>query len=325
MFLIAGISFNLFFINTDAYAITEQNIETDPQYFFEDYPSLGSLPPKGRAEKLREIGDEEAAKKHEEKTNRGLFYDSLYEYTTHAYGFIANEKGSTQNTVIRHAGNIEGDKSLKGKRISILLDKIRVADYPGTGIHNILFDFYAQNYVTNQEKPEHLHFNQVFRGMEGQEVATIGQPIFNGLRVGTMGISFKVMTINVENDTDELILNFFESDTAKAGLGLAVTAQPAIAPLTGLAISVTKSILNKNKNIKVQEVNMGLDFDKFASGARLAKGSYVVVQIPDKLEFNWDWKNWHYDRSSGQIVQTGSSPRTLIPYNYIMFRVVEYE
>ena len=120
------------------------------------------------------------------------------------------------------------DASLKNARIKITLDRLRVASYPGGGLHRVLFDFYAQNQVPGGA--EDLHFNATFRVREGEHAAVVGFPIFIGLNVGTEGVAFRCYTVNVANEEDERLLGFLESDTFKSGLRLATTAQPAIAP-----------------------------------------------------------------------------------------------
>jgi hypothetical protein len=74
----------------------------------------------------------------------------------------------------------------------------------------------------------------------------------------------------------------------------------------------------------VQEFYLGLDFSPVVTGARLAQGSYVVVQIPDRLERVWDWTQWVYDTRTGQIVNRDDR-RTLIPFNYVVFGVSAHE
>ena len=75
---------------------------------------------------------------------------------------------------IRHAGNIDPDVSLKNSRIKVTLDRLRVAAYPGGGVHRVLFDFYAQNQIPGDV--EHLHFNVTVRAKEGEQAAIIGYP-----------------------------------------------------------------------------------------------------------------------------------------------------
>jgi hypothetical protein len=126
--------------------------------------------------------------------------------------------------------------------------------------------------------------------------------------------------VNVKNDNDEGIIRFLDSDTFKAGLKLARTAQPAIAPLTDIAVGLTKMLAHRNKNIGVQKFSMGLSFDHVPGGARLAEGAYVVVQIPEEDQVVWDWKEWIYAPLLGSIVRK-DEPNKLIPFNYIMFGV----
>jgi hypothetical protein len=222
---------------------------------------------------------------------------------------------------IHHAGSIKADLSLRNSRIKITLDRLRVAAYPGTGTHRVLFDFYAQNQVPGDL--EHLHFNATYRVREGEQAAILGFPIFVGLNVGTEGVAFKCFTVNVKNDEDEAFLGFLESDVFKAGLKLTSTVQPAIAPFSQMALGLTKSIAKRNRNVPVQDFYMGLDFSSIATRARLAEGSYLAVQIPETLQTAWDWAEWVYDPRNGQIVKK-TQPSKLIPYNYLVYSVSRY-
>jgi len=321
-------------------------------------PVIGELPPYLVALKLREMGDVYTALNIENSINMlnsrdiptganmhsmsadmktfsqdesGLFtgwgwpFDknpAPYMCTSHAFGFIpagskANKNGSIE---IKHAGNIEPDTSLKNSRIKITLDRLRVAKYPGSGMHNILFDFSAQNQL--KENAENLHFNQMYRAQEGQQVGLINYPIFIGLNVGANGVDFKCDTVNVKNDNDEAILNFLDSDPFKAGLKLVNTAQPAIAPLTGLAVGLTTMIAKRTQNVRVQSISMGLDFSSVPTGARLAEGSYIAVQVCDESKWNWD--EWVFNLNSGQIVNK-ADPGKMVPWNYLVFGVQKYQ
>lgn len=197
-----------------------------------------------------------------------------------------------------------------------------MADYPGGGTHSILFDFYAQNQVPGNV--EDVHFNAVYRVREGERAAILGYPIFIGMNVGSEGVVFKCNTINVKNEDDEDLLGFLESDVFKAGLRLVQTAQPAIVPLSGMAVAVTKSIAKRNRNMPVQNFYLGLDFTNVLTCARLAEGSYLAVHIPEKLVSVWDWNDWVFQPASGQMVNR-DDPKKLIPYNYLVFGVSRYE
>jgi hypothetical protein len=303
--------------------------------WFDDLPVLGRMPPAEAAAKLRELGeDEEAARLESAQTDaarRGEafalsdwlpFRERAWRYTAHAFGYLAPAPPGLDPLPIQHAGNIAGDYTLKNSRIRIVLNRLRVADYPGGGTHRVLFDFYAQNQLPGDV--EHLHFNVTLRAHEGQEAAVIGYPIFVGLNVGSEGVAFRCFTVNVRNDQDEALLSFLDSEAFQGGLKLATTAQPAIAPLSQMALGLTKSIAKRNRNVGVQEFSMGLDFTRNVAGARLAEGDYVAVQIPQKLRVVWDWEEWTYDPRNGQIVRADDR-RQLIPYNYLVFGISRYD
>ena len=301
--------------------------------WFDDLPVLGKLPPAQAAAKLREVGENkiadtlEAAKDTRDFQTFGAlsrflpFQNRQWQHTAHAFGYITPSPPGSEPLTIRHAGNIEADPTLRNSRIKISLDRLRVADYPGGGTHRILFDFYAQNQVSSGI--EHLHFNATYRVRENEEAAIIGYPIFVGLNVGIEGVVFRCLTVNVKNEDDEALLGFLESDVFKSGLMLATTAQPAIAPLSSMAVALTKSIARRHKNVPVQEFYIGLDFTKIAFRARLAEGSYIAVQIPEAFERVWDWDEWVYHPKSGQVVSRDDEAK-LIPYNYLVFSVSRY-
>jgi hypothetical protein len=60
------------------------------------------------------------------------------------------------------------------------------------------------------------------------------------------------------------------------------------------------------------------------SGARLAEGSYLVVRIPGALQAVWDWNDYVFNVSSGQIGRH-DAPTAMIPYNYLVFSVSRYQ
>lgn len=302
--------------------------------WFDDVPVLGALAPDKALAKLRELGEEEFAGQVENELRDTLMLvdafgsirlrrERAFQHTGHAFGYIEPKSGGNPKVLpIQHAGSIQADENLKNNRIKITLDRLRITDYPGGGTHLILFDFYARNQVSSQV--EDLHFNATYSVREGEHAAVIGYPIFVGLNVGSEGIKFGCFTVNVKNDNDKSLVSFLDSDVFKAGLQLVSTIQPAIAPLSGMALGLTKAIATRRKNVPVQDIRMGLDFSNVLTRAHLAEGSYVAVQIPEKPEAAWDWTEWFYNPKLGQIVSAIDQKR-LIPYNYIVFGVSRYE
>jgi hypothetical protein len=295
----------------------------------DDIPVVGKLPPEQAAAKLREQGEAQAAEALKNTQSKGLFdeiewpfQDRAWQHTAHAFGFIPASASGNQAVPITFAGNIEADESLRGARITIALNRLRVADYPGGGEHRILFDFYAQNQTAGGG--EDLHFNATYRAQEGETAAIVGFPIFSGLTVGKAGVILKCYTVNVQNNGDQALLDMLESDVFKGGLKLATTIQPAIAPLSALALGVTRSMAQRHQNVPVQDFALGLDFGSTPGGMRLAQGSYLAVQIPEHPTAAWNWNEWVYDPSNGHVVNK-ANPAQLIPYNYIMFGVSQYD
>lgn len=299
--------------------------------WFDDLCVIGDFPPQKAVEKLYEIGDNASALALETAlVDRAVtfsrvswpFQDKPWQHTAHTIGYLAPAANNIQKTPVQSASSITFDPALKNSRIKVVLNVLQVASYPGGGTHQILFDFYAQNHLAGIS--EDLHFNNTYRVREGQRAAIINYPIFLGLNVGNDGLIFKCLTVNVKNEEDEQAIRFLESDAFKTGLHLATTIQPAIKPLSEMAMGLTRSIANRRKNVPVQDIQIGLDFSNNAMGARLAEGVYIAVQIPETLKRVWDWSDWIYDASSGQIVNDLHRDQ-LIPYNYIAFGISRYE
>jgi hypothetical protein len=237
-----------------------------------------------------------------------------WRHTSHTVGFIP--MGASGTGAIQHVGQVVPDPSLKDARLRITLDGLRVADYPGGGIHRVLFNFFVQNRTGTGV--EDVNFNATYRVREGESAAVLGFPIFTGVAPRETGLVLRCYTVNVKNDNDELFLDLLESDALRQGLTLVATAQPALGPLSSLAVGMAKAIATRRRNVPVQDVHLGLDFGGPATGARLAAGSYVAVQMPAAFQRSWRWSDWSYEASSGQIRNAAGE---LIPLNYFILGV----
>ncbi|HCI79996.1 MAG TPA: hypothetical protein DHW02_09915 [Ktedonobacter sp.] len=308
--------------------------------WFDNQPVIGKLSPEQAAAKLREVGEDEAASRLEsmgtglESTGQQQFrgessrrvwwpfQDKPWQYTAHTFGYLAPNVSNSDPMPIRHIESIAAHPDLRGKRIKLTLNRLRIAGYPGSGIHRVLLHFYVQHQGTGKAEP--LHFNATYRVHEGESAGVQGYPVFTGLNVGYEGLSLKCRTINVRNDADEAFLSFLESDTFKTGLHLVKTAQPVLAPFSEMALALAKNIGKRNRNVAVQDFDLGLDFSTTPLQGKLAEGAYIAVQIPESFKSIWDWDEWVYLPTKGIIVKHDDQ-QELIPYNYLVFGVSRYE
>jgi hypothetical protein len=303
--------------------------------WFDTLPVIGSLPPGQAAEKLREVGEVgtatnlERAEGAEAHTFRGIgrkgrwpFQDKPWQHTAHTFGYLAPILAGSDEQPIRHIESIAADPGLRGKQIKLTLNRLRIAAYPGGGIHHVLLHFFAQNQVPGKTEP--VHFNATYRVQEGESAGVQGYPLFIGLNVGQEGLTLKCRTINVRNDQDEALLGFLDSGTFKTGLHLIATAQPVIAPFSEMAYGIAKTVAARNRNVSVQDFDLGLDFDTMPMHGRLAEGAYLAVQIPESFQAVWDWDEWVYLPTKGLVVKRDDHQQ-LIPYNYLVFGVSRYD
>jgi hypothetical protein len=242
-------------------------------------------------------------------------------YTAHVVGHVGDLTGG-EPAEIRSVTELAPDESLKAVPLRIALGKLGVIDYPGGGTHVVLFDSAARHYAGAADV-EDLHYNVVVRATEGQRAGLLNVPIFVGLNPGTEGVALQGYTVNVRNEQDEELLALLESGAVRGGLRLLQAAQPALAPLSQIAYSLTKALAAHNRNVPVQSFMLGLDFSRSAYGAVLRTGAYVVVQVPAELQYAWDWAGWVYDARIGDIVSR-TDPTAGLPYNHVVFTVNRY-
>ncbi|MBK1661599.1 hypothetical protein [Paracraurococcus ruber] len=302
-------------------------MSTEDTPWFGDIPVLGARPVAEIAATLAELGepppDPPAAGAPASFAPGGwldgLFGERLWRSTSHAFGYIAPHKPGARGPLpIAHAGNIKPDPGLRGARLRVTLNWLRVADYPGRGTHRVLFDFYARNQSDGPDSD--LHFNATYRVREGQQAGILGYPVFVGLKAGEEGLAFRCYTVNVRNDADEAFLDLLESDAFKQGLEITQSVQPVIKPFAEMAFGITRAIARRNRNVPVQDVAMGLDFSNVPGRARLAEGAYVAAQVRDDLFPLWDWQDWAYDPENGRI-GARDDMRQPLPYNYFVLGI----
>ena len=301
--------------------------------WFDDLPTIGELPPQDAAAKLREVGEDELADALEtaqykvtaDSTKFGILEDLRLRpqpwLHPHIFGYSVPELNNAELS-IQSASDINADHTLQNTSIQIILKQMYVEAYPGGGTHQIFFNFEATHQLNDHV--ESLNFPTTQRVRE-KSVANINQPIFKALNVGVQGAAFRCAAVNVKNEEDERILKRLESPLFQPGLTLfTMIANPAIALFSELGIALISSLANHYKNYTAQKFDMGLDFSNDSTRARLAEGYYLAIQIPESLQTSWDWEDWIYNPTNGQIVSQ-FDPTEVIPYNYLVFSVSRYK
>ncbi|WP_442506574.1 hypothetical protein SH528x_005425 [Novipirellula sp. SH528] len=292
------------------------------------YPNVaavGELPPDHLEGVLRELDDESGAVELLETINRGevkslaaWFGKKPYSYANQTIGFIEPLTDISSNLLpIQTLGNIRADETLKGARIDIHLDRLRVYDYPGRGKHNVVVQFKANHAQQDLQTSDAVVFNQAFDVDEDSLAGVVGYPVFNGLVVGQSGVAFQLCTINAHNKTDEQLLSALKSDSVTSGLSLLTTAQPALKPFVDVGKGIVESLLKRSRNVKVQELFLGLDFGDAPLAAPMKCGNYIVVQVQQPQDLNWN--DWAFDRDLWTFVSKSDSKQSL-PYNYFVSR-----
>jgi hypothetical protein len=242
-----------------------------------------------------------------------------WQFTDHAFGYLPlTNPGSASFVDIADAGSIAPDIALKDVNLRIRLDRLRVFEYPGDGVHNILFGFSAAHKIgAGAAETQDLRFNQTYPVLQGSGAGVRGYPIFDGLRVAPAGVAFECTTVNVSNADDNKLSSFLNSDVLNKGMTLLNSFNPIIPVASSLATGILKAFAGRYENITVQHFQLGLDLDAGLTGARLREGSYIAVQVERAEE--WDWSKWTFDLSHGAILSKEQG--IAMPLNYVVFRV----
>ena len=282
---------------------------------------LANLPMTRIEAYLRDIGDDDAADRLFPPGGGGQnfgfnFGSEVWGHTGVALGFIPPTAAG--QTTIADATALAPEPALKNTQVKIMLDQFWVQRYPGTGKHRVLCEFTGKNQTTTVR--EDLRFALKLEARDQSSAGVSGAPIFLGVSAGNNGISFEGRMIHVGSSGEDSMLAALESDAVKQGLFLLTTAQPALGPFVGLAGSLVAGVLKRDRNKEIYNFKLGLDFAASQTSAKLRLGSFVVVQT-DRATWSWDRVIWDGNRQLVIDTQTNEP----IAYNYLIFRISEYE
>jgi len=286
---------------------------------FSPADTLGAMAPAQIADYLAEIGDFDGETRYRNAAAAGqaaLFNKDAYSHTGMVIGFVAPNAAQGKTCPVESATQLAADTALIQTRIKISLDKFFVSSYPGYGQHTILCEYSGKNQALTEA--EDLRFALRFNAHDNASAALNGVPIFLGLTVGPDGISFTGSSVCVRSAVNDEVLAAFDNPVFKSGLTLLNTAQPALKPLSTLAIAAVKWTANRGKNKVIHTFDIGLDFGGGATSARLRHGSYIVVQTDDAGA--WDWKNFEWNRDAMGLQYKGEPGRE-ITFNYSVYGV----
>lgn len=246
--------------------------------------------------------------------------DDPWRHTAHLFGYIPLTPSKDGPIDILPTSKAPKSERLAAMGLRITLDRLYVASYPGGGTHHVLLNFSALNQIEGGKEEELVHFNATYRATEREHAAVLGFPVFVGLNPCTEGLVLKCRTVNVKNQEDEGLIAFLDSGLFKKGLKLAGTFQPAVGQLSESAVGLFKFIAGRNRNVGVQQFELGLDFSDVATRGRLAEGSYVAIQYPGSKSAEWKWADVAYDPDGGRIYRK-NAPDEPFDFNYVILGV----
>jgi pimeloyl-ACP methyl ester carboxylesterase len=311
---------------------TEEKL-VDP---LESFQVLGAMDEKSLERKLQELDTSPppAGKKGTGPSQFGLketvsdwvrenlTSDAAWKHTDNLYGFIPTHETPDGPVEIVPMQKAPKSPELKNSGLRVTLDRLYVADYPGSGIHHVLFNFSTVHLVEDGKQKEQVHFDATYVTRQGEHAQVQGSTIFLNLNVGQDGLNMKVRTVNVKNEDDTRLIAFLQTETFKQGLQLAKSFNPVIAQVSDTAVSIFKFLSDpsRKQNYAVQQFELGLDFGNIVTHGRLAEGSYVIIQYPGSKVPDWSWDSVAYDIESSRIYLK-ENKKTPFPYNYVILSI----
>jgi hypothetical protein len=300
-----------------------RNRDPEDALWFGGEPPIGNLSLAVAVKKVREFGDSttadtiaaaEAAQASDTFASPGGVIGAIfsrYLKTINVCGFLPAAGGE-----LRAVTDVKPDPSLQGKALKVTLDGLHVANYPGFGTHKLLFDFAVQTQVKGRSGI--FHYNARFEARDRETVPVRNFPLFYGLKPSLEGITFGFQIVNLSSSFDEGLLDFLKRDEFKTGLNLAASVTPVVGQISEMAASLTRWLSGQSRNTKVHEFRQGLDFEKRPFGGGLASGSYLVIQIPQHTEREWNWNDWVVDSQSTRVVRRDDRKQPL-DFNHLAF------
>ena len=301
---------------------------------------LGAMDEKAQIAKLKELapsqpaGGKGAAAPKEfgirdtvsDWIRENLGSDAAWKHTDNLIGFIPTHESPEGPIEIKPMQKAPKSPELKKSGLRVTLDRLFVADYPGSGIHHVLFNFSTVHLVEEGKQKEQVHFDATYLTRQGECAPVQGSTIFLNLKVGEEGLNLKVRTVNVQNEDDTKLIAFLQTETFKQGLQLAKTFNPVVGQVSDTAVSIFKFLSDpsREKNYPVQQFELGLDFGNIVTHGRLAEGSYVIIQYPRAKIPEWSWDSVAYDMENARI-HFKSDKKKPFPFNYVILSVSAME
>jgi hypothetical protein len=303
----------------------------------EDIVEIGRMKVEDAVEKLRAIGDGAAADVLEADAgghpateiitagrpkvdfDTGLsdliFGMPSWRAATHLIGYIQADASGEHHEIIG-SETIAPDDTLKGQAITVRLLRLGIFDYPGgKGQHNILAEFGVRD--AKSPTSERVHFSQAYYATQ-PGYAVNGFPVFKDILIDNDGLSMTCRLVNVCNKGDQSLLATLSSPTFQQGLDLAGAFQPAMKPLTELALGLTTAFAKRNENALVQSVQFQLAFTATPFAPRLRQGTYVFVQIPEDQVGLFDWSEWAYFQNLNAVAQKADAKKPLLNNHFVL-------
>ncbi len=296
---------------------------------------LGAMEEKAQIEKLKELapsrppsgvkgGPKEFGIRDtvSDWVRENLTGDAAWKHTDNLIGFIPTHESPEGPIEIKPMQKAPKSPELKKSGLRVTLDRLFVADYPGSGIHHVLFNFSTVHLVEDSKQKEQVHFDATYLTRQGECAPVQGSTVFLNLKVSEEGLNMKVRTVNVQNEDDTKLIAFLQTETFKQGLQLAKSFNPVIAQVSDTAVSIFKFLSDpsREKNYPVQQFELGLDFGDIVTHGRLAEGSYVIIQYPGSKIPEWTWDSVAYDLESARIYFKADKKKPF-PFNYVILSI----
>jgi hypothetical protein len=221
-------------------------------------------------------------------------------------GFVEpDSRDARDRFAVQSAVTMAPEIELAGKRLNLRFDGYRLARYPGSGIHNVLFNFKATHIIdAERDVSEVVSYNLSFQGADKSSIPIVGYPIFVGLEAGQRSLVLEGYSVNVTSQGDQAALKYLDSSLVEKGLELVGSFSPLMGQVSTISTSLLRAMAEHSKNQPVHTFKYAFDLDRSGLGLKLRTGTYIIAAVPEEFAADWDWSQWLFDPVTRRIVPT---------------------
>jgi hypothetical protein len=262
------------------------------------------------------------------REDRRDFYDELAGDDLEAHLFIGKrnsqlyENPRLELSVLERDGAVvpaqgyDNGSRLEDKRIDVFLERYYVAAMPG---HN--FDLQlaitSRHYFHGRDEPERVAHTLAVKGVIGDYVNYITEPVFRGLSV-EKHLTLDIAVNFLSDRTTRKFLAAMDNDTVAKGVQLASTFNPIFGTVATYAQGLVRMCLQAKRNVNITDAHISFTSMPSALSASLVEGTYLLFQpTTEEEKISLKGASYDFDQKALRIADT------VVSRNHLFLRIMQ--